>query len=143
MRTLRALVAAAAVVALLACDDDAGDAEQFCEDVAQNVEGLRVDPTSEDEVDDLIDLWQDIGDRAPLAIEAEWDAHTDNLELAWTSDDQQEVVADAFEAERSTVAIAAWLSDNCGIDFGPVTTIVPGTEATTSTVPGATTTSAG
>lgn len=137
------VVIAFAVVAFAACDDDgAGDAEQFCEDVAQSVEGLRVDPATEDEVDDLIDLWRDIGDGAPLAIEEEWDTHTDNLELAWTSDNQQEVVAAAFAAERSTVAIAAWLSDNCGIDFGPVTTIVPGTLATTTTVPGATTTTA-
>ena len=81
---------------------------------------------TEDEVDDLIDLWRDIGDDAPLAIEEEWDTHADNLELAWTSDDQQEVVASAFAAERSAVAIADWLDENCGLDWGPVTTIVPG-----------------
>ena len=66
-------------------------------------------PTTDDEVDDLIDLWRDIGGDAPLAIEEEWDEHADNLELAWTSDDQQEVVASAFAAERSAVAIADWL----------------------------------
>ena len=37
-------------------------------------------PTTDDDVDDLIDLWRDIGDDAPLAIEEEWDAHADNLE---------------------------------------------------------------
>ena len=95
---------------LAACDDDgAGDTEQFCDDVADNVEALRADPATDDDVEDLIDLWRDIGDDAPLAIEEEWDAHADNLELAWTSDDQQEVVASAFAAERSAVAIAGWL----------------------------------
>ena len=58
--------------------------------------------------------------------------------MAWTSDDQQEVLASTFAAERSAVAIADWLEQNCGIDFGPVTTIVPAT-ITTTTVPGATT----
>jgi hypothetical protein len=136
------VVVAAALVVLGACDDG-GDTEQFCDEVAQNVEGLRLAPATEDEVEDLIDLWRDVGDNAPLAIESEWDTHTNNLELAWTSDDQQEVVASTFAAEQSNVAIAAWLSDNCDIDFGPVTTIVPGTLATTTTVPGATTTTAG
>lgn len=141
MRTVRALVAATVVVALVACDDDAGEGARFCDDVAANVEELRAIPATDDAVDELIDLWREIGDDAPLAIETEWDTHTDNLELAWTSDDQQEVVASAFAAERSTVAVAGWLQDNCGIDFGPVTTIVPDTLPPTTTVAGASTTS--
>ena len=128
MRPALPLVAVAAVVALAACnDDDAGDAEQFCDDVATNVDVLRAEPASREEVEELIELWRDVADNAPLAIEEEWRAHADNLELAWTSEDQQEVVASTFAAERSTVGIAVWLNDNCGIDFGPVTTIVPGT----------------
>ncbi len=100
------------------------------------MEALRAAPASADEVEELIDLWRDVGDGAPLAIEPEWDAYTDNLELAWTSEDDQEALASTFAAEQSTVAIAAWLSDTCGIDFGPVTTIVPGTIPAAS-LPGA------
>ena len=126
---------------LASCDDDgAGDAEQFCTSVAENVEALRGNPATDAAVEDLIDLWRDVGDDAPLAIEEEWNAHADNLELAWTSDDQQEVVASTFAAERSAVAIAGWLEDNCAIDWGPVTTIVPGTIPAAS-LPGASTTS--
>jgi hypothetical protein len=134
------------VVTLAACGDDGGgDAESFCAEVGDNVEALRASPATEDEVDDLLDLWHGLGDDAPLAIEAEWNAHADSLELAWTSDDQQEVLAGAFAAEQSTVAIAGWLEQNCGIDFGPVTTIVPdaptttagsGSTTTTTTSPG-------
>jgi hypothetical protein len=140
VRPALSIVAVAALVAALAaCDDDgAGDVEEFCADVAANVDPLRAVPQTDDAVDDLINLWQDIGDAAPLAIEEEWDRHADNLDLAWTSDDQQEVLASTFAAERSAVAIADWLEQNCGIDFGPVTTIVPAT-ITTTTVPGATT----
>jgi hypothetical protein len=75
-----------------------------------------------------------------LAIEEEWNAHADNLQLAWSSDDDQEIVASTFAAERSAVVIAGWLEENCAIDWGPVTTIVPGTIPAAS-LPGASTTS--
>jgi len=131
---------AAVVLTVVACEDDSGgDAEQFCAAVAENVEALRAAPTTDDEVDDLIELWRDIGGDAPLAIESEWERRADNLELAWTSDDQQEILASTFAFERSGVAIAAWLDENCGIDFGPVATIVTGTTVT-STIPGQVTT---
>jgi hypothetical protein len=133
------LLLAAVVVTLAACnDDDGGDTEAFCAEVADNVEALRATPATDQEVEDLIDLWHDVGGDAPLAIEEEWSRHADNLELAWTSDDQQEVLASAFAAEQSTVAIADWLQQNCGIDFGPVTTIVEAAVPTT-TVAGSTT----
>jgi hypothetical protein len=132
------LVAAALVVA--ACDDDSGgDAETFCSDVAENVEALRAVPATEDGVEELIDLWRDVGDAAPLAIEAEWDTLTENLERAWTSEDRQEVLAGAFAAEQSAVAVAAWLDDTCGIDFGPVVTIVPAAPATSTSTSSTTT----
>ena len=90
-----------------ACDDDGGgDTEAFCDDVADNVEALRVAPATEDEVEDLIDLWRDVGGDAPLAIEAEWDTHADNLE---TGMDERRSAGGRGERVRrraSTVAIA-------------------------------------
>ena len=144
MRWAPKLLLAAVVVTLIACNDDAGgDTEAFCTDVADNVEALRATPATDREVEDLIDLWHDLGGEAPLAIEEEWNRHADNLELAWTSDDQQEVLASAFAAEQSTVAIADWLQENCGIDFGPVTTIVEASLPTTTVAGSTTTTTAG
>jgi hypothetical protein len=141
VRAALSIIAAVAALLLAGCDDDgAGDAEQFCSNVAENVAALRANPETDAAVEDLIDLWRDVGDDAPLAIEEEWDAHADNLELAWATDDQQEVVASTFAAERSAVAIAGWLEDNCAIEWGPITTIVPGTIPVAS-LPGATTTS--
>jgi hypothetical protein len=141
VRAALPLIALVASLSLAACDDDGGgDAEQFCASVADNVEALRAVPATDVAVEELIDLWRDVGDDAPLAVAAEWDAHAANLELAWTSDDPQEVVASAFAAERSAVAVADWLADNCGIDWGPVTTIVPGTIPEAS-LPAASTTS--
>ena len=143
VRWAQTLLAAVVVVTLAACNDDGGDTETFCADVADNVEALRATPSTDQEVEDLIDLWHDLGGDAPLAIEEEWTRHADNLELAWTSDDQQEVLASAFAAEQSTVAIADWLQENCGIDFGPVTTIVEASLPTTTVAGSTTTTTAG
>jgi hypothetical protein len=143
VRRAPALIAFVALVTLAACDDDdGGDTEAFCTEVGDSIEALRATPATEEQVEDLIDLWRDLGDSAPLAIEAEWNTHADSLELAWTSDDQQEVLASAFAAEQSTVTIAAWLEENCGIDFGPVTTIVPDAPTTTAGTSTTTTTTA-
>jgi hypothetical protein len=141
VRAALTVILVVAALSLVACDDDgAGDAEQFCTSVAENVDALRANPVTAVAVEDLIDLWRDVGDDAPLAIEEEWNTHADNLELAWSGDDQQDVLASTFAAERSAVAIAAWLEDNCAIEWGPVTTIVPGTVPAAS-LPGASSTS--
>ncbi|MDQ3542824.1 MAG: hypothetical protein M3431_03005 [Actinomycetota bacterium] len=77
-----AVVAVAAAVALpvalSACGDDGrtGDTARFCELVEDNLAALRADPTTADEIDGLIDLWTDVGQRAPLAIEPDWSAHS-------------------------------------------------------------------
>lgn len=142
VRLTLSAVAVGALAVLAACDDDGGgDAERFCNDVAANVDELRAEPTTDAEVESLIGLWARLGRAAPLAIEQEWDARTENLELAWTSDDEQEILAATFAFERSGVAIATWLDETCGIDFGPVTTIVPPGPSTSATpAPSATTT---
>ena len=120
IRRWRLVAVVAAPSPSAACDDD-GRRRRAVLRRRRRATSRRYGPIRRptDDVDDLIDLWRDVGDDAPLAIEAEWDAHADNLELAWTSDDQQEVVASTFAAERSAVAIADWLADNCGIDLGP------------------------
>lgn len=141
-RTSRATPRLAATVAflsiatagLVACDRDrAGDAATFCGRVADNIEALRAEPATEAEVESLIELWIDIGEDAPLAIEPDWDAYIDSyLRAAWTSDDEEEILASVFAGERSAVAIATWLQDNCGVEWGPVTTIVAHDEPDTS-----------
>jgi len=138
----RAVVGSAAAIAiplaLTACNDDGktGDTARFCERVQDNLDALRANPTTPAEVDQLIDLYNEVGASAPLAIEPDWSALALNLETAWTAEDQQEALARAYATERSAVAVAAWLNDNCAIDFGPVSTIV---EQVTTTIAPATT----
>lgn len=120
-------VLAVAALTLAACDGGAkaGDSETFCTAVIENLDELRSTPADHDDVEELIRVWRDVGDDAPLAVERDWEIYADMVELAWTGDDEDEILAMAFSSERSAVSIATWLGDNCGVDWGPVTTIVP------------------
>lgn len=133
----RAVTFAAAValpVVLAACkDDQGGDSARFCDLVEENVDALRAVPQTAEGIDDYIGLYRDIGEIAPLAIQADWSALTLNFETAWSGEDQQEALARAFATEQSAVAVAAWLKDSCAIDFGPVATIVAQVTTTSTT----------
>lgn len=135
-----AVMAGAAI--LTGCsDDDSGSAEAFCAEVTANVAAIVTPPlATEDDVDATLDLYRDLADLAPLAIEEEW---RDLLVLVETTstvapDDPESVqraVAVAFATERSAVAVRDWILANCGVDIGPVATIAPQGPAATTTLP--------
>lgn len=121
----------AAGLALTACGgDDTGDAERFCGEVAANREALT-NPQLQysDDVGPLLDLYREVGELAPIAIEAEWDQlvaayETASTVVAGDSASEQEAVAAIYSSERAAAAIERWLQDNCAVDIGPVFTIV-------------------
>ena len=87
-------------------------------------------PATEDDIAGFIDLYRDIEDVAPLAIEAHWQALVLNYETASTVDmadpeSVQRALAQAYATERSAVAVKAFLLDNCNVDIGPIATVVP------------------
>jgi hypothetical protein len=149
-RPIRAVLAAAlAVVTVLvaACGGggSAGDAERFCGEVQANRRAIvRPRLRTVADVDTLLVLYRDLGELAPLAIEADWDALVLNYETASTvvPDDKasvQRVAARAYATERSAVAVHDWLLANCAVDIGPVATIVPPAprrRTTTTTIAG-------
>ena len=135
-RPIRELVASLAVATaalLTACGSgsSAGDAERFCGEVKANTPAI-VKPrirTAED-VDTLLALYRDLGDLAPLAIDADWEALILNYETASTveptdPESVQRVAARAYATEQSAVAVHDWLLTNCAVDIGPVATLVP------------------
>jgi hypothetical protein len=136
-----AAIGAAAVALASRAGEEGGDTETFCAGVAENLDALRAEPASPDDVEVLIDVWRDVGEDAPLAIEPDWDAYVTNLESAWTGEDAEEIYTRIYASERAAVNIAGWLDDTCGLDWGPVTTIVPdsvaepSTSSTTTTAP--------
>ncbi len=124
-------------LAASACGDDGGgNAERFCGEVAANRDALT-DPqlVYSDDIEPLLDLYRDIGDLAPLAVEADWNQLVSAYETASTvlpgdQESEQEALAAIYSSEESAAAIDAWLRANCAVDIGPVFTIVPHTPVT-------------
>jgi hypothetical protein len=123
-------LAAAALLSACGSGDSGGDAERFCGEVQANTRAI-VKPrirTSED-VESLLTLYRDLGELAPLAIHADWDALILNYETASTvapndPESVQRVAARAYATEQSAVAVHDWLLANCAVDIGPVSTVV-------------------
>jgi hypothetical protein len=119
-----------------ACGDDGGSAERFCGEVAANRDALtNPQLVYSDDIEPLLDLYRDIGDLAPLAVEADWNQLVSAYETASTvlpgdQESEQEALAAIYSSEESAAAIDAWLRANCAVDIGPVFTIVPHTPVT-------------
>ena len=143
-RTLAVGLVAVALgtMGLAACDRGGrgGDTASFCADVADNIDYLRfADFQNLDQVDTIIDLYKKIGDNAPLDIEPDWDAIVLELQTVRDADltdaeAVEEMYARIYRTEPSYLAVVDWLQVNCGVDLGPVVTIVShDATATTST----------
>ena len=86
--------------------------------------------TTEAEMDQTLLTYRRLGDLAPLDIADDWAVLVTNVETAATvvpndRDSIQRAVQQAYAGERSAVAVARWVSERCGYDMGPVTTIAP------------------
>ena len=132
---VRVVLAGAAVtvpVALLAtsCGDDGpGDTARFCTEVQANSAALTTRPETLGDVEGFVDLYRDIADVAPLAIEADWQALVVAYETASTVDvtdpaSLERARAQIFASEGSAVAVHDFLLSRCNVDIGPVATIV-------------------
>jgi len=126
-----ALAVAVTAMAVACGRDEAPSAERFCGEIEVNLDALtRPDLAFADDIDPLLDLYRDIGELAPLAIEAEWDQLIVNYETASTvvPDDPESVqraVTEAFRSEQSAATVNQWLQDTCALSMGPIATIVP------------------
>ena len=131
IRSLLAAVAATALLIGCSSGEQSGDAERFCGEVKAHTRAIvRPRLRNAADIDTLLALYRDLGDLAPLAIEADWDALVLNYETASTvvpgdPESMQRVAARAYATERSAVAVHDWLVANCAVDIGPVATIVP------------------
>ncbi len=110
-------------------------------EVAANVADIVTPPlATEDDIDDTLDLYRDLAETAPIAIEEEWRDLLLNVETASTvvpedPESVQRTVAVAYATERSAVAVKNWVLTNCGVDLGPVATIAPQDPVATTTLP--------
>ncbi len=125
------------VAAAAGCGGESGgNAERFCGEVAANKDALT-NPvlTYADDIEPLLDLYREIGDLAPLAVEHDWNQLVTAYETASTvvpgePASEQEALAAIYSSEESAAAVDQWLRANCAVDIGPVFTIVPHTPVT-------------
>ncbi len=129
---LAVALAVATTGLLSACSggSDAGDADQFCKEIDANAAQLtQPNLQFSDDIEPLLDLYRDIGELAPLAIEPEWNQLISAYETASTvvpgdPESEQIALASIFSTEESAAAVDRWLKTNCAVDIGPVFTIV-------------------
>jgi hypothetical protein len=129
-KSVAAVAIAAVVVAACSSGDSGGSAERFCGEVEANKEALT-NPQLDfsDDIAPFLQLYVDIGEVAPLAIEKEWNQLVLAYETASTvvpgdADSEQAVLAAIYTSESAAAAVGSWLQDNCAVDIGPVFTIV-------------------
>jgi hypothetical protein len=136
-RTRLAVALVVVAAAAAGCGGDSGgDAERFCGEVAANKDTLT-NPVLNyaDDIEPLLDLYREVGDLAPLAVEDDWNQIVAAYETASTvvpgdQASEQEALAAIYSSEESAAAVDQWLRDNCAVDIGPVFTIVPHTPVT-------------
>ncbi len=115
-RTRLAVALVVVAVAAGCADDSGGDAERFCGEVAANKDALT-NPvlTYSDDIEPLLDLYREIGDLAPLAVEDDWDQIVAAYETASTvvpgePASEQEALAAIYSSEESAAAVDQWLT---------------------------------
>ena len=129
-RTLATTAIIAVLIAACSSGDTGGSAERFCGEVEANKEALT-NPQLDfsDDIGPLLQLYADVGDVAPLAIEKEWNQLVAAYETASTvvpgdEESEQLVLAAIYTSESAAATVSSWLQDNCAVDIGPVFTIV-------------------
>ncbi len=130
-RLLPCLVVGATL--LVACSNDGpnSDAGRFCGEIEANQTRLTSPELSTAaDIEPLLELYREIGELAPLAIEPEWDQLILNYETASTvvpgdAASMQVAVETALQSEQAGARVKQWLVDNCALDIGPVATLAP------------------
>lgn len=120
------------------------DPVAFCDALSASLDLVR-NPviTTGAEIDQTLLTYRRLGDLAPLDIADDWAVLVTNVETAAAvvpndRDSIQRAVQQAYASERSAVAVARWVSERCGYDMGPVTTIAPHDTPTPAEPPGVT-----
>jgi len=102
------------------CSDPDRSAEHFCGQLAKELPALDAPLAEPNDVGDVVKRYRRLDAITPLAIEAEWHALTELMELAADVDvadpaSRQAVANAAYQAERPARDIAMWVETTCGL----------------------------
>jgi hypothetical protein len=120
---VRPIVAVVCVMALgpalVACSNDDTGAGAFCSALRERMSVIATQVADAAGIDALVETYEELDERAPLAIEEPWGALTDLVRTAATvapddADSVQALADAAYAAERSARAVATWVAQTCG-----------------------------
>lgn len=110
---------------LVSCSDSDRSASRFCGSLNTALPELTATVASSDDVSALVDRFQSLNDITPVAIEDEWQALTDLVQLAADTDplnpESRQSLADAaYQTERPARDIERWVEATCGFQMPDV-----------------------
>lgn len=109
----------------VACSDADRSATRFCGELKAALAELTAEPTTGDDVRNLVDRFRELNALTPIAIEVEWQSLTDLVELAADIDpldpaSTQQVADAAYQAERPARDVERWVEATCGFQMPDV-----------------------
>lgn len=108
-----------------ACSDTDRSANRFCGELNRSLPDLTAEPVDGDDVDGLVRRFRELNGITPVAIEDEWQALTDLVELAAASDpldpaSGQSLADAAYATERPARDVERWVEATCGFQMPDV-----------------------
>ena len=125
-KSIAALALCVASLTMISCGNaPTRSAERFCGELTAHKADIRELPTSATSIAQLITLYSQMGEVAPLDIQTHWDQLSTNLKTASTVDvkDPESVQAaadSAYATQKSAQSLAAWALTVCGFDVGAI-----------------------
>jgi hypothetical protein len=141
----------ALALGLLACGQDPTRTERFCDRLREDQTVLASLPPTPGGLDQVVAVYREVGEVAPLAIEEDWTVISTLISAAAAVDASDpaavdQVRADALAATQSIERVTSFAAETCGVTLGallvgttPVTlpdgATVPPTSAAAGTLP--------
>jgi len=114
------------VTAMVAsCSDTDRSANRFCGELNRSLSDLTAEPVDGNDVDGLVTRFRQLNGITPIAIQDEWQALTDLVEMAAASDPldptSSQLLADAaYATERPARDVERWVEATCGFQMPDV-----------------------
>lgn len=107
------------------CSDTDRSATRFCGELNRSLPDLTAEPVDGNDVDGLVTRFRQLNGITPIAIEDEWQALTDLVEMAAASDPSdpasgQSLADAAYATERPARDVERWVEATCGFQMPDV-----------------------
>lgn len=120
----RGTISAICAVAALAtsCGGTDRTATNFCRQLAKEMPGIAVMPSTQSDADVLVSRYRRLGEVAPSAVANDWNMLTSMLEDATNLntanvEDVEAFTKEALQANKAAGRALQWVKETCGVDL--------------------------